>query len=70
MKEQDKIIKIRAQKFKDLKINAFVRRNDKKMFSGQILEVAGDMIVLDDRKLGAIPITFLEIEELEVVRND
>jgi len=50
-------------KSKDLKVH--IKKINGQFYNGFVLEVAGDMLILDDRKLGAMPISFVEIDILE-----
>lgn len=51
--------------FKDNNIAVHVEKKNGRFYNGLILEFQGDMIILDDEKLGAIPIYFLEIKFIE-----
>ncbi len=54
--------------YKD-KIPVYICKKNKRFYIGIILEFAGDMIILDDRVLGAIPIYLHEIEIIEKGRT-
>ena len=47
----------------DMKVH--ILRTDTKFYNGKILELAGDMIILEDQKLGAMPLFFIEINTVE-----
>ena len=51
--------------FKNNNIAVHVEKNNDRFYNGLILEFEGDMIILDDEKLGAIPIYFIEIKFIE-----
>ncbi len=51
--------------FKDNKIPIHIEKNNGRFYNGLILEFEGDMIILDDEKLGAISIYFIEIKFIE-----
>ncbi|KKN13993.1 hypothetical protein LCGC14_1000700 [marine sediment metagenome] len=51
--------------FKDNNLAVHIEKNNGRFYNGLILELQGDMIILDDEKLGAIPIYFIEIKFLE-----
>ena len=51
--------------YKDNNIAVHIEKNNGRFYNGMILEFHGDMIILDDEKLGAIPIYFLEIKFIE-----
>lgn len=51
--------------FKDNKIAIHIQKKNGRFYNGLILETQGDLIILDDEKLGALPIYFIEIEFIE-----
>lgn len=51
--------------YKDKQIAVHIEKNNGRYYNGIILEVEGDMLILNDEKLGAIPIYFIEINFLE-----
>ncbi|HEC40006.1 MAG TPA: hypothetical protein ENI29_17335 [bacterium] len=55
--------------YKDNNIAVHVEKNNGRFYNGLILEFQGDMIILDDEKLGPIPIYFLEIKFIEKRQN-
>ncbi len=51
--------------FKERKLSVHIEKNNGRFYNGIILEFRGDMLILDDEKLGAIPIYLIEIKFLE-----
>lgn len=51
--------------YKNNNVIIHIEKSNGLFYNGKILELSGDMIILDDRKLGAIPIHFVEICILE-----
>lgn len=51
--------------YKDNKISVHVEKHNTRFYNGIIIEFQGDMIILDDKKLGAMPIYFSEIRVIE-----
>lgn len=51
--------------FKDNNIVVHIEKNNSRFYNGLILEFQGDMLILDDEKLGAIPIYLIEIKFIE-----
>ncbi|KKK86047.1 hypothetical protein LCGC14_2767150 [marine sediment metagenome] len=51
--------------FKNHNIAVHIRKKNGRFYNGKILELAGDMIILEDEKLGSIPIYFIEIKFIE-----
>ncbi len=51
--------------FKDNNIAVHIEKNNSRFYNGLILEFEGDMLILDDEKLGAIPIYLIEIKFIE-----
>ena len=51
--------------FKDNNLAVHIEKKNGRFYNGLILEFHGDMIILDDEKLGAIPIYFIEIKFFE-----
>lgn len=57
--------------FKGKNISVHIEKNNGRFYNGLILEFQGDMLILDDEKLGAIPIYLIEIKFIEKrMRND
>lgn len=55
--------------FKDNKISVHIEKNNTRFYNGLILEFNGDMLILDDEVLGAIPIMLIEIKFIEKRRE-
>ncbi len=51
--------------FKDNKIVVHIEKTNGRFYNGSILEFEGDMLILDDEKLGAMPIYLIEIKFVE-----
>jgi len=68
MNRDDTILKETLTAYKQREIKVFVMKKGGRFFSGDILEIAGDMIILDDKILGAMPIYFFEIDYVEAKR--
>ena len=61
------------QKLEFFKKNDFlvhIRLDNGRFFNGKILEVAGDLVIIDDRVLGASPVYFEEIKFVERSKAD
>jgi hypothetical protein len=57
--------------FKEHNIVVHIEKNNGRFYNGFILEFEGDMLILDDEKLGAIPIYLIEIKFIEKrLKND
>lgn len=55
--------------FKDKGESVHVQLKDGRFRNGKILEQSGDLIIVDDKMLGAVPIYFLEIKFVEKERE-
>ena len=64
----DKIIFDTLSAYKKNDIKVYIKKTNGRFYSGEILELAGDMVIIDDLKLGALPIMFIEIDFLEAKR--
>lgn len=51
--------------FKNNNIAVHIEKNNNRFYNGLILEFQGDMLILEDEKLGAIPIYLIEIKFIE-----
>ncbi len=51
--------------YKKHNIAVHIVRKDGRFYNGLVLELTKDFLILDDEKLGALPIQFLEIDTLE-----
>lgn len=65
MIEQKDVIKKQVEYFYENKLLVHIEKTNGRFYNGYIIEFAGDLIILDDRVLGAIPIYFIEIEVIE-----
>lgn len=63
--EGDNLLKEQLEFYYKKDIAIHIDKFDGRFYGGKILEMAGDMIILDDVVLGAIPIFFREIKILE-----
>jgi len=67
-KRGDKILFDTLSAYKKNNIKVYIKKTNGRFFSGEILELAGDMVIISDWKVGSIPIMFLEIDFLEAKR--
>lgn len=51
--------------FQDHNVAIHLVRTDGRFFNGKVLEITTDHLILDDEKLGALPIYFIEIRFFE-----
>lgn len=65
MKEEEKILKKKAEYFYKNKISVHVKKKNGYFHNGIILEHKSDLIILDDIKSGAMPIYLIEMVEIE-----
>ncbi len=63
--EINELMKQKVKYFFDDKIKVHIKKKNGYIHNGLILEIQGDLIILDDKKNGAMPIYFLEIFEIE-----
>lgn len=63
--EKISIIKNKALYFKKQNLPVHITKKNRWFHNGKILEIEGDMLILDDLKKKAMPIYFIEIEEIE-----
>lgn len=70
MIEGNQILKKQLEFYKSRDVSVHVEKKDGRFYNGKVLEVAGDMVILDDRKLGAVPIYFIQINVLEKFREE
>ena len=64
----DKIIFDTLSAYKKNDIKVYIKKTNGRFYSGEILELAGDMVIINDLKLGALPIMFIEIDFMEAKR--
>lgn len=62
-------LKKQIRYFFEHKIPVYIKKNNGRFYKGVILELEGDLLILDDRVLGAMPIYFLEISFVERGRD-
>jgi hypothetical protein len=63
--ETNEDIKQQILFFKENNIKVHIEKNNTRFYNGLILEFQGDMLILDDEVLGAIPIFISEIKFIE-----
>ena len=63
------ILKNQLEFYKKNDMEVHILRTDSRFYNGKILELAGDMIILDDCKLGPMPLFFMEIDTVEKFRR-
>ena len=64
----DKILFETLSAYKKNSIKVYIKKTNGRFYSGEILELAGDMVIIDDKILGALPIMFIEIDFMEAKR--
>ena len=65
VKEGNKILKEQLEFYKNKKVRVHIKKNDGRYYNGDILEIQNDLLILDDKVLGGMPIHFIEIQTLE-----
>lgn len=70
MNDEEIIIGKKARQFFDTKTEVHIEKKNGWIHNGFILELQGDLIILDDIMKGAMPIYFLEILEIEKRNTD
>ena len=66
MNEQElTILRKKTRYFFENKIPVHVKKKNTYFHNGMILELEGDLFVLDDERDGAMPIYYLEVLEIE-----
>jgi len=68
--ETNEELKQQISYFKNNKIAVHIEKKNTRFYNGLILEFEGDMLILDDEKLGAIPIYLIEINFIEKRRKN
>ena len=63
--EGNKILREQLAFYKKNSVKIHLEKKNGFFHNGFVLEVEGDLLILDDQKLGAIPIHFIEIKILE-----
>ena len=62
---EDELTKKKLEFFKLNDFSIHLERTDERFFNGKVLEIASDHFILDDEKIGALPIYFMEIKFFE-----
>ncbi len=65
LKEGNKILKEQLEFYKKNNLMIHIKKNDGRYYNGNILEIQGDLLILNDKILGGMPIHFIEIQTLE-----
>ena len=65
MNDKQLVIQKKCEFFHKGKIAVHIKKENGYFHNGLILEVQGDLLIIDDRKNGAMPIYFMEIKEVE-----
>ncbi len=65
MNERDFINKKKVEYFFQNRIIVHVTKNNNYFHNGLILEIEGDLFILEDEINGAMPIYFFEVKEIE-----
>ena len=66
MNEQElTILKKKTEYFFENKILVHIRKHNGYFHNGLILELEGDLFILDDEKIGTMPIYYMEVLEIE-----
>jgi hypothetical protein len=65
MNEHDTTIYKKANFYKDRDIPIHITKKNGMFHNGKILEINGEFLILDDKVLGAMPIYFIEIKDME-----
>ncbi len=65
MNEQELIILKKSQLFFQDRISVHIKKHNGYFHNGFILEIEGDLLILNDERSGAMPIYFMEILEIE-----
>ena len=61
----NRILREQLEFYKEVKAPIHIDKKNGQFYNGYILEIAGDMLILDENFLGATPIHFIEIKILE-----
>lgn len=62
-------LKKKVSYYKDKNLVVHISKKNGMWNNGLILEFKGDMIILDDQKVGTMPIYLIEIKEIEKKRE-
>jgi hypothetical protein len=63
--EGNKILRDQLKFYQQKDVMVHIKKKNGKFYNGLVLEIAGDMVIINDRKIGGVPIHFIEIEILE-----
>jgi len=70
MQGDDKnILKQKIKYYFENKLPVHISLKSTRFLNGKILEFAGDMIIIEDKLLGAVPVYFEEIRYVEPLRE-
>lgn len=70
MEDTKELMQKKARYFFENKIKIHLKKKNGYIHNGLILELEGDLMILDDKKNGAMPIYFLEIFEIEKMEKE
>lgn len=71
MNEQELItLKKKVRYFFESKIPVHIKKKNTYFHNGIILELEGDLLILDDKKNGAMPIYLMEIFDIEKMEEE
>ena len=65
MNDKELIISKKSRLFFQNKISVHIKKHNGYFHNGLILELEGDLLILDDERSGSMPIYFMEILEIE-----
>lgn len=65
MKEEEKILRKKAEYFHNKRIPVHIKKKNGYFHNGLIMEFSHDLLILDDIKIGDMPIYLMEIVEIE-----
>ena len=66
---EEKILKLKIKYYFDNQLPVHISLKSTRFLNGKILEFAGDMIIINDNQLGAVPVYFEEIKYVEPFRE-
>ena len=65
----NEILKNQLEFYKKQDVMVHIETTSGRYYRGKILEISSDMVIIDERLLGAMPIYFIEIKILEKCRD-
>jgi hypothetical protein len=65
----EKILKRKIKYYFENQLPVHISLKSTRFLNGKILEFAGDMIIVNDHQLGAVPVYFQEIKYVEPFRE-